>query len=41
VNYTVIWLPEAERDLAALWLDALDRGIVTKAVAGADNEPEA
>jgi hypothetical protein len=31
MNYTVIWLPSAEKDLAALWLSATDRPEVTRA----------
>lgn len=36
MNYTVIWLPDAERELAALWLNAPNRVIVTKAAAVID-----
>jgi hypothetical protein len=31
MNYTVIWLPDAEQELAALWLAAADRARVTRA----------
>jgi len=31
VNYTVIWKPEAEAELAELWLEAADRSAVTSA----------
>lgn len=44
MKYTVIWLPNAEQELAALWLNAPDRGAVTKAAAVMDQllekEPE-
>jgi plasmid stabilization system protein ParE len=36
MNYTVIWLPDAEQELAALWLDSPDRDLVTKAAAVID-----
>jgi hypothetical protein len=31
MNYTVLWLPDAEQELAALWLAAPDRKVVTQA----------
>jgi hypothetical protein len=31
VRYTVLWKPEAERRLAELWLNAVDRNAVTQA----------
>jgi hypothetical protein len=31
MNYTVIWLPNAEDELAALWLDSHYREAVTRA----------
>jgi hypothetical protein len=31
MTYTVIWLPDAEDELAALWLDAKYRDAVTRA----------
>ena len=27
--YTVLWLPNAEEELAAIWMNAMDRGAVT------------
>lgn len=36
MNYSVIWLPNAEEELAALWLNASDRGAITKAAAALD-----
>lgn len=32
MRYTVVWLPPALDDLAALWLGAADRPAITKAV---------
>jgi hypothetical protein len=44
MNYTVIWLPGAEQELAALWLDASNRDAITTAAARIDQllerEPE-
>ena len=31
MRYTVLWSPDAENDLAAIWLDASDRSAVTAA----------
>ena len=31
MRYTVLWSPDAENDLAAIWLDANDRTAVTAA----------
>jgi hypothetical protein len=31
MNYTVIWTPDAEQELAALWLDSTQRAEVTRA----------
>jgi hypothetical protein len=31
MSYTVTWLPAAEDELAALWLNTADRGAVTRA----------
>ena len=31
MRYTVLWSPDAENDLAAIWLDANDRSAVTAA----------
>lgn len=36
MNYSVIWLPAAEQELAALWLNSSDRGAITKAAAVLD-----
>lgn len=36
MNYSVIWLPDAEEELAALWLNSSDRGVVTRAAAALD-----
>jgi len=30
VRYNVNWLPDAEQELAEIWLSAVDRGIVTR-----------
>lgn len=31
MNFTVIWVPSAERDLAAIWTATADRNAVTRA----------
>jgi hypothetical protein len=31
MNYTVTWLASAEQELAALWVDAVNRGAITRA----------
>jgi plasmid stabilization system protein ParE len=31
MNYTVVWTPTAEKDLAAVWLKAEDRQAITSA----------
>ena len=31
MNYTVLWTPTAEQDLAAIWMDAEDRRVITSA----------
>jgi hypothetical protein len=36
VNYSVIWLPDAENELAAIWVASTDRNAVTKASAELD-----
>jgi hypothetical protein len=36
VNYTVRWLPAAEQELAALWLDTAARAAVTRAANALD-----
>jgi hypothetical protein len=32
MNYTVIWLPDAERELAAVWVSSRRQAAVTRAV---------
>ena len=36
MNYTVVWLPEAEDELATLWMTSARRDAVTRAVAELD-----
>lgn len=36
MNYNVDWSPDAERELADVWLNSPDRGAVTKAAAVID-----
>jgi plasmid stabilization system protein ParE len=36
MKFTVVWTPMAERDLAAVWLDASDRNEVSTAAHGID-----
>ena len=36
MNYSVIWLPDAEQELAGLWLDSRDRDVVTRAADAID-----
>jgi plasmid stabilization system protein ParE len=36
VNYSVTWLPDAESELAAIWMASTDRNGVTKASAEID-----
>ena len=36
MNYSVIWLPNAEQELADLWLNSSDRGAITRAAAVID-----
>lgn len=31
MNFTVIWLPQAERELAVIWMAATDRNAVSEA----------
>lgn len=40
MNYTVCWLPDAEQELAALWLDASLRSAVTQAAYRIDQQLE-
>lgn len=36
MNYTVLWLPDAENELAAVWMASADRDAVTTASAELD-----
>jgi plasmid stabilization system protein ParE len=36
VNYVVTWLPDAENELAAIWMASSDRNAVTRASAELD-----
>ncbi len=36
IKYTVLWTPTAEQELAAIWMDAPDRGAVTSAASSID-----
>lgn len=36
MNYTVIWLPDAEQELAEVWLNAPHRSAITRAAAAID-----
>ena len=36
MNYTVLWKPAAEQQLAALWPSAADRGAIAAAADGTD-----
>jgi hypothetical protein len=38
MNFTVVWFPDCERELAALWLVAPDRNAVTAAAALIDRQ---
>jgi hypothetical protein len=38
MNYSVIWLVDAEDELAAIWLDAADRDAITRAVFDLDRD---
>jgi hypothetical protein len=38
MTYTVIWEPQAENDLASVWLAALDRAAVNLAAQRLDQE---
>ena len=31
MRYTILWIPSAERDLAAIWIDSEDRSAVASA----------
>ena len=37
MNYTVVWIPPAEQELAAIWMDAPDRAAVTAAAHAIDS----
>ena len=36
MSFTVVWKPEAERRLATIWTDAMDRDAITKAASAID-----
>jgi plasmid stabilization system protein ParE len=36
MSFTVVWKPEAERRLATIWTDAVDRNAVTRAAGAID-----
>jgi plasmid stabilization system protein ParE len=36
VKYSVIWLPDAEAEMAQIWLDAADRAAITAAANAID-----
>jgi hypothetical protein len=36
VNYTVVWLPDAESELAAIWVASAQQAAVTRAAAELD-----
>ena len=36
MNFTVTWLPDAENELAEIWLTSTDRNAVTKSAAEID-----
>jgi plasmid stabilization system protein ParE len=38
MKYTVVWKPRAEKELAELWLGAVDKNIVAHAVHQIDSE---
>jgi hypothetical protein len=38
MNYTVVWVPSAEQELAALWMDAAHRDAVTRAAYDIDQQ---
>src|SRR5438094_723354 len=38
MNYTVVWVPSAEQELAALWMDAANRDAVTRAAHEIDQQ---
>jgi len=40
MSHTVVWLPAAEKELAALWLDAPDRDAITNAANSIDQSLE-
>ncbi len=38
MKYTVVWHPKAEEELAAIWVDAADRGLIVRAAETLDRE---
>jgi hypothetical protein len=38
MNYSVFWVPKAEQELAAAWLAAADRAVVTRAAQQIDEQ---
>ena len=38
MKYTVVWTVEAEEELAAIWVDAVDRSVIAKAAESLDRE---
>ncbi len=38
MKYTVVWSPEAENELAEVWIDAVDRQAITVAQEAIDNK---
>ena len=38
MKYTVAWTVEAEEDLAAIWVDAVDRNVIARAAESLDRE---
>ncbi len=38
MTYTVVWIPKAQDDLTAIWLNAADRATISKAANSLDRE---
>ena len=38
MTYTVVWIPKAQDDLTAIWLNAADRATISKAAKSLDRE---
>lgn len=38
MNYTVAWIGEAEEELAAMWVNAVDRSVIAEAADSLDNQ---